>query len=173
MLSSDVKSSPSLNGKNCVTTSSSSELSTDALGRTRLGRFFGCSTICGSPPTDGSACFGDVGEALGVGKTACSSRCGLCELPDPQKMAIAEIKIKIPAAAATSFQLDQCLALIGIGKTMEETVAAVCARKAASSAASTRAGGSSPAISATTARTQASKARSSASRAAQRSQLSI
>src|SRR5262247_1574863 len=87
-------------------------------------------------------------------------------------MAITEIKIKIPATAA-NFQLDQYPALLGIGMTVEEGVDAICARKAASSAASTRAGGSTLASPTATARILASKARSSASRAAQRSQASV
>src|SRR5262245_26435227 len=95
------------------------------------------------------------------------------ELVDFHKMAITEIRIKIPAATAANFQLNQRPALLGHDTVVNEAVAAVCARKAASSAASTRAGGSSPAISATTARTRASKARSRASRAAQRLQTSV
>src|SRR5215475_9389578 len=147
--SSAVMSSPSLNGKNCVTASASSSASfwpfTDALRRWRLSLFFGCSTAIWLWLTGGFAGFGDAGV------TACSSPCGLCELTDLQKMAITEIRIKIPAATAANFQLDQRPALFGAGlgaeKTVDEAVEAVCARKAVSRAASTRAGGSSPAIS--------------------------
>src|SRR5262245_49333951 len=90
----------------------------------------------------------------GAGKSARSSRCGLSELADLQKMVITAIKIKIPAATAANPQLGQCLALIGVGRALDVAGATVWARKAASSAASTRAGGSSPASSATTARTR-------------------
>ena len=79
-----------------------------------------------------------------AGATAVPRAAACANLPTLQKMAIAEIKIKIPAATAANFQLGQCPDPLAAEITVDEPAAAVCARKAASSAASTRAGGSSP-----------------------------
>src|SRR5438552_16081888 len=85
-------------------------------------------------------------------------------------MAIAEAMIRIDAVTAADIR-NQLVDLIAGGKDVDSLAARVRSLKAANSAASTRAGAASLAISATTARVPATRIRSAANREAQPVQI--